>query len=302
MKKTRSHFWYNKRQRNGIFFLLLIIVILQTTIYLTKIASRNTVSIQDEQMAILERQYDSLQALKAKEKVVTLFPFNPNYITDYKGYQLGMSLEEIDRLLAYRKKGRFVNSKNEFQEVTKVSDSLLVKISPYFKFPDWVVAKQRKRRQNLKRKKIDVQRKEIDNSKEHSISSYDINEATATDFQSIKGIGETLSERIVNYRTALQGFYYEDQLYEVWHLDPKIAKQVLTVFKVAEKPKIKKININTASFKQVLAIPYIDYALCKKIFEYRDEVAELQNIEELKNIEGFPLEKYNRIVLYLLAQ
>ena len=36
-----------------------------------------------------------------------------------------MSLEEIDRLLDYRKLNKFVNSKREFQKVTKVSDSLL---------------------------------------------------------------------------------------------------------------------------------------------------------------------------------
>jgi DNA uptake protein ComE-like DNA-binding protein len=67
-------------------------------------------------------------------------------------------------------------------------------------------------------------------------------------------------------------------------------------------PKIQKQNVNTIEFKQLLKNPYIDYDLCKKIFNYRDEVAELQNISELKNIEGFPLDKYDRIVLYLVAE
>ena len=39
--------------------------------------------------------------------------------------------------------------------------------------------------------------------------------------------------------------------------------------------------------------------ICKKILNYRDEVAELQDISELKNIKDFPLELYDRIVLYL---
>ena len=72
-----------------------------------------------------------------------MYPFNPNYITDYKGEQLGMSLLEIDRLLAFRENNKFVNSKDEFQKVTKVSDSLLHKIAPYFKFPEWVVKKDK---------------------------------------------------------------------------------------------------------------------------------------------------------------
>mgnify|MGYP000099997965 CR=1 FL=1 len=60
-------------------------------------------------------------------------------------------------------------------------------------------------------------------------------------------------------------------------------------------PKIKKLNINRATFKQVLSIVYIDYELTKKILNYRDEVAEIQSLEELKKIDGFPLDKFNRI-------
>jgi len=52
----------------------------------------------------------------------------------------------------------------------------------------------------------------------------------------------------------------------------------------------------------VLSNPYVEHDLCKKIFEFRDEVAEIQSIEELKNIEGFPIDKYDRIVLYLEAK
>ncbi|MDT7833322.1 helix-hairpin-helix domain-containing protein [Flavobacteriaceae bacterium S356] len=299
MKKLRSHFWYNKNQRNGIFCLLLIIIVLQV-VYVTIDFSGDTYDVNTKELALFEKQFDSLNELRLEKKKFKLYPFNPNYITDYKGYQLGMSIKEIDRLLAYRKIGKFVNSKKEFQQVTKISDSLLIEIAPYFKFPDWVV----KRQAELEKGKHQFVKKEdiLPHASDYVISSTDINEATIDDFQSINGVGETLSERILKYRNKLQGFTYNDQLFEVWNLKQETAQKILAVFKVKEKPLIKKINVNTASFKEVLAIPYIDYELCKKIFELRDEVAELQDIAELKNIEGFPLEKYNRIVLYLLAQ
>ena len=60
--------------------------------------------------------------------------------------------------------------------------------------------------------------------------------------------------------------------------------------------------MNTATFKEVLHLPYIDYELTKKIFQYRDEVAEIQNLEELKNIEDFPIENFDKIALYLKAE
>ena len=68
------------------------------------------------------------------------------------------------------------------------------------------------------------------------------------------------------------------------------------------QPVIEKINVNTATFKEVLHLPYIDYELTKRIFNYRDEVAEIQSLEELKNIEGFPLELFDRIAVYLDAK
>ena len=118
----------------------------------------------------------------------------------------------------------------------------------------------------------------------------------------MNGIGEKLSQRIINYRNKLGGFSLNDQLFEVWYLDKDVAEKVLKRFTVIDKPIIEKINVNTSTFKEVLSIVYIDYELTKKIFNYRDEVAELQSIEELKKIDGFPVEKFERIALYLDAK
>ena len=206
-----------------------------------------------------------------------------------------MKTIEIDRLHKYRKKRLFVNSAKEFQSVTKVSDSILQKIAPYFKFPDWVNSSQNK----------NSKKRTFDNSIVKSISeisSTDINLASQNDFLTIQGVDENLSERIIKYRTKLQGFSISEQLYEVWGLQESTGKQILETFSINTIPVINKININTATFKEVLSNPYIDYDLCLKIFNYKDEVAELQSITELKNIEGFPLKKYERIVLYLQAE
>jgi len=88
----------------------------------------------------------------------------------------------------------------------------------------------------------------------------------------------------------------------VWGLEKEVADKVLSTFKISQKPIINKQNVNTVEFKELLKNPYINYDLCVKIFNYRDEVAELQNISELKNIKDFPQDKYTRIVLYLHAE
>lgn len=302
MKIFKSHFWYNKNQRNGILFLTLLIIIFQVIISFDVFSSDEIIETNTTEILAFQTQIDSLKAVEVENRKPKIYPFNPNYITDYKGQQLGMSLEEIDRLLIYRKTNKFVNSKIEFQQVTKVSDSLLSKISPYFKFPNWVV-NQDKNSITQKSSLSFLQKQESHkNIPKVELSTTDINKATAEDLQIINGIGPSFSKRIIQYRSKLQGFSYKDQLYEVWSLEKEVADKVLLTFKIIDKPIIKKINVNTATFKAVLKNPYIDYELCKKIFNYKDEVAELQDISELKNIKDFPLDKYDRIVLYLLAK
>ncbi|QTD37231.1 helix-hairpin-helix domain-containing protein [Polaribacter batillariae] len=299
MSIFKSHFWYNKSQRNGIFLLVLLIIVFQSIIVFVDFSSDVMVSTETPKVLAFQHKIDSLRKVEIENRKPKITPFNPNYITDFKGEQLGMSLEEIDRLLAFRKTSKFINSKKEFQQITKVSDSLLDKISPHFKFPDWVVQKNQNKysNQNVISSGVEESRKP-----KYKLTTNDINKATAQDFQTINGIGPAFSKRIIKYRSKLQGFSFQNQLYEVWGLEKQVADSVLETFKIFDKPKIKTQNINTITFKQLLKNPYIDYELCKKIFNYRDEVAEIQNISELKNIKGFPLDKYDRIVLYLVAE
>ena len=295
MKIFKSHFWYTKNQRNGILFLLIIIIFLQLILHFKNFDSQQLVDLSQPKITSYNKQLDSLKKKSSKKNKFKIYPFNPNYISDYKGYQLGMNIDEIDRLLAYREQKLYVNSAKEFQTITKISDSLLQKISPFFKFPDWVQKKN-----NYKNN----QQRYIPNSRINvsEITTVDINKATLKDFTAIEGVDEYISERIIKYRSKLQGFSFKEQLFEVWGLDELMANKILSTFSIKNKPIIKKVNINTASFKEVLSNPYIDYKLCIQIFDYRDEVAELQSISEIKNIEGFPIKKYNRIVLYLLAE
>ena len=297
MNIFKSHFWYHKNQRNGIFILIILIVIFQFIIVFVDFSSEEKVDTNSPKIIAFHHQIDSLRKINLENKRLKIFPFNPNYITDYKGAQLGMSLVEIDKLLAFRKTGKFINSEKEFQKVTSISDSLLHSISPYFKFPDWVVKKKQNRQLSTSRDTRLFAKKS-----KYILTSTDINIAVKDDLKTINGIGEKLSERIIKYRSKLQGFSTLNQLYEVWGLDTEVVDKLLLVFKVINLPNIKKINVNTVSFRELLKNPYLDYELCKKIFEYKDEVAELQDISELKNIIGFPLDLYDRIVLYLVAE
>lgn len=284
----RSHFTLNKRQANGIFYLIISIILLQTSVFLLSRyeGTRENISDIDKSLSYFEHEFDSLVELK-NNRAENLQPFNPNYISDFKGYQLGMSVDQIDRLHNYRSKGRFVNSTEEFQQITGIDDSLLHSISHYFKFPDWVG------------KEITPK---ISNDNPIAPGKMDINDADGEALRSISGIGVQLSERILKYRRLLGGYSYNDQLFEVWGLKPEVAKRVLQKFEVKELPDIQKTNVNDASLTELATVVYIDYSLARKILDYKEQVAEIQLLEELKKIDGFPIHKFDRIALYLVAE
>ena len=287
MKNFKSHFKFNKQERSGIFFLLLIIVILQSVFFCVKFKPFSSEKIEIRVNGFEQKKIDSLKKLSQKKDTIKMYLFNPNFITDYKGYTLGLSVKEIDRLHAFRKLNRYVNSKEEFQNVTKVNDSLLKIISPYFKFPDWVT---------IDKKQTTIIAYKKPNK---SISLKDINLVTAKDLKAINGIGDKLSTRILKFRDRLGGFLVNEQLYDVYGLEPLVVERILMKFNVVNPPEITKINLNSADAQEIAELVYISYAVADKIISYREEKGVINSFDELTKVEDFPIEKLDRIALYL---
>ncbi|WP_370214390.1 ComEA family DNA-binding protein [Mesoflavibacter profundi] len=290
--KFQSHFSFTKQQRNGIFLLFSIIVIIQLFIFFV-LPSLDSPTINSnktpEQITAFITQIDSLKAIEVENRKPKIYPFNPNFITDYKGYTLGMTQEEIDRLLRFRSKDKWINYSQQFQEVTKVSDSLLNKISPYFKFPKWIKNSRTKVSPNYV----------STNSKLDSSKKIDLNTATISDLKKIYGIGDALSARIVNHREKINGFNDFVELTEVYGLTAEVIDRIKTQFVILTPRKIKKINLNTATKSELVTVQYIDYEIAHQIIETRTLLDGFSNLDQLKKVKGFPLKKFDIIKLSL---
>ena len=142
-------------------------------------------------------------------------------------------------------------------------------------------------------------KKKIKKPFKKKINKEDINTADSESFKKVRGIGEVLSKRIVKYRKRLQGFSMKEQLYEVYGLDSTVVKRLFKYFAIKKTPKLKKINLNEASFKEILRHPYIDYPMTKKIFQYRDKHKKFKDLKSLKELLKLSDKRYEKIVLYL---
>mgnify|MGYP003582387796 CR=1 FL=1 len=286
-----SYFKFTNQQRTGLVGLFIIIIVLQALYYTLDFNLIEKSFPEKEQWMSLQSEIDSLKMAKNDRKPMQ-YSFNPNFISDYKGYKLGMSVAEIDRLLTFRKENKYVNSAEEFQNVTKISDSLLKAISPLFKFPDWT-----RNKSTFKNEKKEYAPKT--EFKKEKIVVLDINQASQEDLVKIYGIGEALSARILKQKEILGCFVSMEQMDDVWGLSPEVISALNSHFKVVIPDNLKKIAINDASLKELSQFPYFKYALAKQIITYRSMNGNFNNIEDLIKIKGFPVEKAKIISLYL---
>jgi len=300
--KFKSHFKFNKQERSGIFFLLLLILLVQAGFFIFRSLSSNESTNSFSQDLRTQARIDILRENALRKDSIKTYPFNPNFISDYKGYTLGMSAEEIDRLHAYRATDNYVNSPEAFQKVTLISDSLLKVISPYFKFPEWT-KKSKQYSVRSKKQKVEYNsfppKEGLGEDFSKKIQIKDLNSVTAEELRVISGIGEKLSARIIKFRDRLGGFLVDEQLYDVYGLEPEVVQRTLKRFKVINAPQIDKININTASVDMLTKLIYLQRNVAIDIIRHRNSQGSIASFEELSKIENFPKEKIDRIALYL---
>ena len=282
---------FNKGQRIGVIALFGIIIILQIIYFFVDFTPTEITSPEAQNWLSLASK---IQTVKEDQPYkYKVYPYNPNFITDFKGYKLGMTTQQIDRLLAFRKLGKFANSPKEFQAVTGISDSLLNVMSPNFKFPDWVNNKSESNYQDYKNAKYQKF------PEKEKLVVKDINEATKEDLMKISGIGDAISDRILGYRLNIKAIMSMEQMTEIYGLSPDVIQKLNVNFQVIKQPNIIKVDINNSNVKELTKFPYFTYQIAKNIVIYRSMNGEIKNIAELSEIKAFPVDKIKIIALYL---
>lgn len=268
-----------KQEQRAVLTLIFLVLTLQVVAMIWPVDERlDSTTIYSEKF---KSEYEILKQKSIEDKSPNFTPFNPNFLTPYKAYILGLSWQEFQRLSAFRKKNLWVNSAQDFQRVTKISDSLLHEIDMYFKFPEWV-----------KKSQQDIILKPY--------KKLDLNSATATQLQIVKGIGPVLAQRIIRLRNTYKGgFANMVELMSVYGLTKDVLSNLKNKFTIKTPRFIQKINLNEANQEDLVTIPFIDYNLAYTIIEWRVLKENYKSIDELTKLKDFPVERLDIIKLYL---
>ena len=137
-----------------------------------------------------------------------------------------------------------------------------------------------------------------DFQKPEKITVLDINQATKEDLMKVYGIGDKISDRILEQKEKYGAFVSMEQIDDIWGLSPEVIEKLKSSFVVKSTSNSKKININNTSVKELSQFPFFRYQLAKDIVIYRTMNGDI-TIEDLPKIKGFPAEKIKIIALYL---
>lgn len=287
---------FSKGHYFGIAILICSIGLLQLFIYWFN-NQKDTTSLDltpDEKNWLLaQNEIDSIKEVN-QENSNKIYPFNPNFISDYKGYKLGMSEAQIANLHHFRKQNKYVNSNAEFQKLTGVSNEWMKQYAIYFKFPDWVTNKTSKNYQS----KYENTYQKFD-KKEFKIVVQDLNKANQVELEKAYMIGEKLALKIISERDKFGSFASMEQLGFIWGISPEAIADLNKKFQIRSSENLKKININTSTIKELQQFPYFNYTIAKNIVTFRSMNGDFKSSEDLTNVKQFPLEKLKIIALYL---
>ncbi len=126
----------------------------------------------------------------------------------------------------------------------------------------------------------------------------ELNSADTFELQQLRGIGPSFARRIVKYRERLGGYINKSQLLEIWGMDTSRYNSIKDHLSV-NPDSVHPINLNTITFKQLLAHPYFPFEITKAIMIYRKDHKMFGNVEELKKIEVIPDSIFRKIRVYI---
>lgn len=277
--RFKNYFMFNRAERNGFIVLLVLIgfVILLPWIYGFII---KPVLINEQELDAQVKKYFSKNQLTFHQKGDSLFKFNPNSISSAQFRLLGLSPYQVKMILKYRAKGGAFKKKEDVRKIYSISEDDYQRLKPYIELSN----------DGFSSRQVNAKVKIL----------IEINSADSLQLLSLNGIGTVFAGRILKYRNMLGGFYEKRQLSEVYGLNQTKLTQCLTSI-IIDTTRIKKINLNVATFKELMKHPYIGYDNAKKILNYKRKEGRILQISELAEKNVIQADTYHKLLPYIIS-
>lgn len=298
-----GYFHFNRQEVNGLFVLMVILCIaLAVRISIPYLLPSNGVvevaKIDWDKLAAADSvnqlaQKRSFKADTFHREMATVeysrFVFDPNTISAAEAVQLGFTEKTAKTLVNFRSKGGKFRQPADLKKLYGISEALYSDLEPYI-----LIAAQ------PAFKKDSAYRAWPKKYPEKKAYHIELNSADSAAIVMLKGIGPSLTKRILKYRSMLGGFYSTSQLKEVYGM-PDSTLQVIAGSISVDPQLITRIQVNKIEFNELRKHPYLTFQVTQAIINYRTKHGALTP-ENIKSIAALDPEKLQRLMPYLSFQ
>ncbi len=225
-------------------------------------------------------------------KAIQRFAFDPNTISADSLTLLGFPAYVGKNLTNYRLKGGEIRKAEDFKKIYGAADH-------YDNVADLIRIKTIKRKPKVFKKDSLAVRKKYDTTKDETRVVVDINTADSIQLLSLKGIGPFYAKTVLEHREKLGGFYRADQLAEAYGTSDTIVQIIGVEWIKIDTNQIRKININTADFRELIRHPYLSKNQTSAILAYRKVHGLYPSVEEVLKIHLINTDDFERLRWYL---
>jgi competence protein ComEA len=286
MKPDRD-FYVSKSNRRGVLLLLLVILAIAflPRIYF-RLKGEEKIVVTEELIALnqkmdserVERTYRNQFKKKSKFRTPAS-KFDPNDYTVADWMKLGLSQKQADVILKFSKRG--LRSSEDVQRIFVISDEL------YQLIRDSLVFTARSSGSMA-----------INSPAEKKKVSVELNLADKDQLMAISGIGDYISDKILNYRERLGGFAYKEQLLEIKRIDLELFTRIEEQI-VVDQLLIQKLNINSAEAEELKNHPYISWNVANSIVKIRKQKGTYGKLDDILESALIDRELFEKLKPYL---
>ncbi len=224
----------------------------------------------------------------------TLHPFDPNTADSATLVRLGLHPRLARRICRYRAAGGRFRHARDLARIYGMDTAALRRLSPYIRIAAAPGANPSFRKPRPL-EKSHYAYTPYPSRKLPRGRQLDLNAADSAELLRVPGVGPYFARRIVRYRQRLGGFVSPEQLREI----PNLPDSVQTWFRVTAEKAQRPLRLNTATFRELLRHPYLNYEQVKAIVNYRERQGALQTLQELSLSGAFSAADLERLTPYV---
>ena len=224
----------------------------------------------------------------------TLHPFDPNTADSATLVHLGLHPRLARRICRYRAAGGRFRHARDLARIYGMDTAALRRLRPYIRMAAAPGANPPFRKPRPL-EKSHYAYTPYPSRKLPRGRQLDLNAADSAELLRVPGVGPYFARRIVRYRQRLGGFVSPEQLREI----PNLPDSVQTWFRVTAEKAQRPLRLNTATFRELLRHPYLNYEQVKAIVNYRERQGALQTLQELSLSEAFTPVDLERLTPYV---